>query len=86
MNNLAIQEYFELALVFIQCVYHYIQQQQQQLELELEQQKKKDEDEQDSERTIAINSILDSISNRLFSMLFNRLFIKEYHCLSYILL
>lgn len=49
MNNLAIQEYFELALVFIQCVYHYIQQQQQQLELELEQQKKKDEDEQDSE-------------------------------------
>ena len=22
MNNLAIQEYFELALVFIQCVYH----------------------------------------------------------------
>ena len=72
MNNLAIQEYFELALVFIQCVYHYIQQQQQQqqLELELEQQKKKDEDEQDSERTIAINSILDSISNRLFSMHF----------------
>ena len=44
MNNLAIQEYFELALVFIQCVYHYIQQQQQQqqqLELELEQQKER---------------------------------------------
>ena len=40
MNNLAIQEYFELALVFIQCVYHYIQQQQQQQQqqqLELEQ-------------------------------------------------
>ncbi|CAX41347.1 conserved hypothetical protein [Candida dubliniensis CD36] len=67
MNNLAIQEYFELALVFIQCVYHYLQQQQQQQQ---QQPKKKDEDEANPERNIAINSILDSISSRLFAIHF----------------